>query len=125
MIFLLCILNLGNRNHTKFQLNLSISFEDIKLLIKFNVQISKCFMCLRFRCKIFLKNSIKVSGHTTMNIGDLKICRIYYSDITITDYTSNERATQTVCLTSVQCEHPSSHGTHRVDSRVRHVHHSL
>ena len=65
------------------------------------------------------------TGHITMNIGVLRLCRIYYSDLTITNYTSNERASQTVCPTSVQYEHPSSHGTHRVDSRVRHMHHSL
>ena len=29
-----------------------------------------------------------------MNIGVLKLCRIYYSDHTIKNYTSNERATQ-------------------------------
>ena len=31
-----------------------------------------------------------------MNIGVLNPCRIYYSDLTITNYTSNERATQFV-----------------------------
>ena len=31
-----------------------------------------------------------------MNIGVLKLCRIYYSDLTITNYTSNEQATQFV-----------------------------
>ena len=37
-----------------------------------------------------------------MNSGVLKLCRIYYSDLTITNYTSNERATQTVCPTSIR-----------------------
>ena len=42
------------------------------------------------------------TGRTTMNIGILSLCRIYYSDLTITNYTSNERATQTVCPTSIR-----------------------
>ena len=37
------------------------------------------------------------TGHTTMNIGVLKLCRIYYSDLTITNYTSmNEQLKQFV-----------------------------
>ena len=41
------------------------------------------------------------TGRTTMNIGVLKLCRIYYSDLTITNYTSNERVTQAVCPRSI------------------------
>ena len=45
-------------------------------------------------------NTNNNTGHTTMNIGVLKLCRIYYSDLTITNYTSNERTT--ICSTSIR-----------------------
>ena len=45
----------------------------------------------------------QITGRTTMNIGVFKLCRIYYSDLAITNYcTSNERATQTVCPASIR-----------------------
>ena len=37
-----------------------------------------------------------------MNIEVLKLCTIYYSDLTIINFTSIERATQTVCPTSIR-----------------------
>ena len=39
---------------------------------------------------------------STMNIGVLKLYGIYYSYLTITNYTSNERVIQTVSPTSIR-----------------------
>ena len=49
------ILHHKNRENTKLKFNSCIYFRDINL-IDFNMQISKCCMCIKFLSKIFLKN---------------------------------------------------------------------
>ena len=55
MILILHILEFESRNHTKFQISLSISLRENNALFNFNMQISKCSIHIKFWSKT-LKN---------------------------------------------------------------------
>ena len=65
-------------------------------------QSSRQMMSCMYITTIHLKIHNSQNTCTTVHIGVLKLCRTYYSDLTITNYISNERATQTVCHTSIR-----------------------
>ena len=48
LMMVMMVLDFENRKHTKFQFHWPISLRNINFLINFNLQISKCSMCIKF-----------------------------------------------------------------------------